>query len=77
MDLGYLEQETHLKTKQLPYTLINTRSPEKFLYLQGRVWSVLTLLCKTVYEHFLSNYFKCCTETIQSIILACFCKVKK
>jgi len=26
-------------------------------------------ICKTVYERFLSNYFECCVETSQSIIL--------
>jgi len=40
----------------------------------GHFWP---FICKTVYERFLSNYFECCLETSQSIILACFCNGKK
>jgi len=36
----------------------------------------LSFICNTVYESFLSNNFECCIETSQSIMLACFCKVK-
>jgi len=37
----------------------------------------LPFICKNLYERLLSNYFECCIETSQSMILACFCKVKK
>jgi len=67
------------------HTVLHTRSKlnltrkdlKNFCTCKDECGHFLPFICKTVYEHFLSNYCECFIETSQSIILASFCKVKK